>query len=307
MPHVRLLPLALLAACASTALAEGRTNELQLLKSRVILYEPVYARVHPGPDQWQGFHCNSRGPEVAFESRALESEKWVACPFRSWTGDYFAGTVCGPPRGDARGWLAPTVLNRLDDASMVGCNINRPGKYQIRWMGGPPVTLVVLPVPKNERAAAALMTGTPLTPDASFRNNLAASVYAGYVLLLHFFPTGAMGPKFEANARSSQESFVADNADDPQVGEYASFLRRLLESRRSDALTWNTQLTAHPEFIFADDVRMLLADDLVFLGRCSEALRQLKRISSDDKREIAANYLGQLEDVRTQPNSICSD
>jgi hypothetical protein len=254
-----------------------------------------------------GFDCNSGGPQVAFESRTLESGKWIPCPTHSRSLDYFAGSVCAPPRRDSRGWLAPTVLNRLDNASVVGCDINKVGKYQIRWMGGPPVTLVVLPVPKNERAAAALMRGTPLTPDASFRNNLAASVYAGYVLLVNFFPTAAFGPKFEANARGSQESLVADNTDDAHVGDYAGFLRSSLASHSSDALTWNTQLTAYPKVIFADDARMLLVDDLVFLGRCSEALKQLKRISSNAKREIEAKYIGELHAVRMQPDSICTD
>jgi hypothetical protein len=244
-------------------------------------------------------------PDDAFESRALESGKWVRCPSHRPIVEWAPGAGCQPPSGDSHGRLSPKVLNRLDDASRVGCDINRVGKYQIRWMGGPPVTLVVLPVPKEERAAAALMQGTPLTPDASFRHNLA--VYAGYVLLANFFPTAAFGPKFQAKARGFYECLIADNPNDAHPGDYAGLLRSSLESNSSDALTWSTQLTAHREFIFADAVRMLLADDLVFLGRCREALKQLKRISSDDKREIAAKYLAELEAVRTQPNSVCKD
>lgn len=66
-----------------------------------------------------------------------------------------------------------------------------------------------------------------------------------------------------------------------------------------------THLMAYPEFAFADQARLLLADDLVFLGRCEEARRDLLLVQSNTERRIAMKYLAELDSLNVGAQSAC--
>src|SRR5208283_2498509 len=134
--------------------------------------------------------------------------------------------------------------------------------------------VVVRPVPENERAGAALMRGTPLTKDASFVGKLASSAYAGYVIF-RFFPERSEGPGKSMRERLAEERFFEKRQ-----------LQASIASRSRDALAMQIYLKAHPDFIFVDRARLVLADQLVFLGQCEDARRELRQVTGES-REVA--------------------
>ena len=270
----------LTSVCAGVSRA-SEPREVQLLKSHVIQYEPVYARVFPTVEHWK-----HQGFETYFEMRKSGAKSWTPCPKTS-VYPFTRGTPADTPRIPQ----GPIILNRLE--FFTGCELNDVGEYEIRWMDGVPETLVVMPVPAEEAEAAALMTGKPVT-DARFQDKFPSSVYAGYVLL-GYFPGPAQGPAFAAELRASITRLTVEN------------LRFLDAQFSAQALALETQLLAHPEFIFADEARLHAAYGFVFVGQCDAALRQLMEVTSDQWRGRATRYLEELAAVRSAPHSVCTN
>ncbi|MGO9063286.1 MAG: hypothetical protein ACLQIH_00950 [Myxococcaceae bacterium] len=275
------------AAGASTTDGTGLSN-LRLLKDTVLQYEPIYVEIID-PQTTQDWQNQKRQQLNAFESRKRGAEPWTHCavryPFVELKPQKFSDA-----NGAVHQRLGPIIVNREFEGPQ--CDVAAVGEFEIRWSQGAPVRVVVQPVPENERAGAALMRGTPLSKTASFVGKLASSAYAGYVIF-RFFPERSIGPENTMRERLAEEQHFE-----------GSQLRASLASRSRDALAMQIFLKAHPDFIFADRARLLLADRLVFLGQCEDAHRELRQVTGES-RDAAAKYLYELELIEREGTGFC--
>jgi len=267
------------------------TVGLRLPKTSVIQYEPIFAEI-VDPDRIPGSHGDRSRPAALFESRKIGDDKWTECPTQSSTFGLDKRSVTDAVGGQHE-VMGLVIINRSD---MLGpqCALGAVGGYEIRWDKGAPQRVFVKPVPEGEREGAGLMRDNPWKHEASFLGPLASSVYAGYIIF-RLGPGFSQGPVFSARNRKSQAELF-----DAKAFEFS--LRR----EETFVLAAKSQLTAHPEFIFADRARLALADALVFLGRCSEARDQLLKVQAgDEDGQRAARYLLELETVLGSQQSVC--
>jgi hypothetical protein len=282
--------LMLLLGVSATSTGEPRVAGLNVLKRKVIVYEPIYVTLRnvPSSEEWQRVKNSGRLPMAYLETRKRGTEPWLSCRFPSSDEHGPAKDIAVPEV------VGPSIINRND--YFPQCEMSDVGDYEVRWLGGVSTTVTVLPIPKSEIESAALMSGKPVNESSSFVGNLASSVYAGYVML-NFFPSRPAGPVFVARDRQSYETRRATlgPASNDTVDRW---LRAALAEHSRDA---------HPEFIFADEARLLLVDHLVFVGKCRAAGVQFGQVRAPAHLELARKYEDELRTVREQSNTICMD
>jgi hypothetical protein len=272
------LLMCLLSCAASPAVPGGQGPEVHLLKTPVLLYEPVYAEVH------NAAACKHESSvRQEFEVRLKPEKEWQPCP---------TARAEARPADTESGVLGPFRLNDF-------CKFPRPGVYEIRWAGGPLTQLTVKPIPPSELAGSELLRRKAMTRD------LATSVYAGYVLV-EPGPHPTFAPNFEMRFRLSYDDAMRATHDERVRAQEERSLQTQLAEFTEVVAQLAVHLKAHPEFPFADDARLERSGILVFLGRCDEAALELRKLQATKWAQVAKEYLGELEAVKRAPNSVCS-
>jgi hypothetical protein len=268
----RTFPLLCWLSCAGgPAVPATQVPEVHLLKNPVLLYEPVYAEVH-----------NESLVREEFEVRLKPETEWEPCP---------------TARAEARPSASESVSVypfRLNDF----CKFPSTGVYEIRWGGGAVTELTVQPIPPSELAGSELMRRKKMTRD------LAASVYAGYVLV-HPGPHPTFAPNSEMSFRLSYDEERRAAPDERVRAQEERSLQKQLAEFTELVAQLAIHLEAHPEFPFADDARLERSGLLVFLGRCDEAALELRQVQSTKWAPVAKHFLVELEAVKSAPNSVC--
>jgi len=244
--------------------------EVRLLKSQVVSYEPLYAEVLHAERYGD---IRSRAP--AFEYRKVGKYYWDIC-------DRDLSVVPEPRGEDGR---LPLVDVRHQ------CQIVTPGAYELRFHGSP-VGFEVLPIPPDERGAAALLDAADggVLDSSHYHGALARSLYAGYAMV---GDPSAPPPGPVSIARRLDAARTLSDAE-----------RQARRGRLAQAVDdYGAQLQAHPEFVFFRRLTLQLASALLELGRCAEARQRLESIASGEEGRTARQFLDELPALES---TLCS-
>jgi hypothetical protein len=284
--------LVILISSSAAAQPVAPSPEVRLLKSSVLLHEPVYAEVLQPTlaANWKTEISARRDSVKWYEVKRGVNEEWARCKDKD--------VIVDPVHADdVRVGLAN--VSKLGVAWLRTCGLDAVGKYWIRWGGGRPTALEIRPIPPLESAGSELMTGRGLTLQ------LATSVYAGYVLVGPAPPGKPFGPDMQARSRRFYEQLVRDSTQELR-NENMERLRLEIASQNARVELLSAQLIAHPEFVFADNVRLELAGSLTFLTRCREASEWLAKVTDGQWLGVAKEFSVELEAVRKQSDSVCA-
>lgn len=269
-------------------LASGPSDEgpeVKLLKDQVYVYEPIYAEV-----QHADRVGDATSTSVGFEYRRRGAVLWSACEY-------------GLDDTDAQLDSPPSLLPAED--VRFRCQITAPGVFDVRYRGAP-VTVTVARAPFEEKQVLAILEASPggLPPPSAFHGQLASSLYAGYAMVGARAVSGAPSPtSLQAHWR---ELTTAIRGGGQQSAEAFAAMKQAQQAAELATLEYGVQLSIHPEFIFADSLRLKLVSALIEVGKCHEARDVLGDVTHGKELSTAKRFLRELDQVeREAPDSIC--